>query len=52
MVAVIDRSGSMSGSKIELVKHTLRYLVTQLNSRDRQVLKLTHSLQYMTYSDC
>eukprot|EP01103_Thecamoeba_quadrilineata_P007420 TRINITY_DN172_c2_g1_i1.p1 TRINITY_DN172_c2_g1~~TRINITY_DN172_c2_g1_i1.p1 ORF type:complete len:617 (-),score=139.65 TRINITY_DN172_c2_g1_i1:82-1899(-) len=35
LVAVVDTSGSMSGSKITLVQHTLRFLLTQLSSLDR-----------------
>eukprot|EP00008_Paramoeba_atlantica_P015048 CAMPEP_0201483928 /NCGR_PEP_ID=MMETSP0151_2-20130828/8122_1 /ASSEMBLY_ACC=CAM_ASM_000257 /TAXON_ID=200890 /ORGANISM="Paramoeba atlantica, Strain 621/1 / CCAP 1560/9" /LENGTH=520 /DNA_ID=CAMNT_0047867319 /DNA_START=458 /DNA_END=2020 /DNA_ORIENTATION=+ len=35
IVAVVDRSGSMSGSKIQLVKEALSYLLTQLTSEDR-----------------
>ena len=31
---VIDRSGSMSGSKLTLVKETMQFLLTQLTARD------------------
>lgn len=34
LVAVIDRSGSMEGAKLKLVKDTLNFLVTQLKSSD------------------
>ena len=32
LVAVIDRSGSMSGTKIELVKETLAFVIDQCKS--------------------
>jgi len=35
IVAVVDRSGSMGGQKIELVKETLAYVISQLTSVDR-----------------
>lgn len=35
IVAVIDRSGSMSGGKLDLVKKTLHIVVTQLTPKDR-----------------
>ena len=35
IVCVIDKSGSMSGDKLALLKETLMYLIDQLNSRDR-----------------
>ncbi|RUS12548.1 hypothetical protein BC938DRAFT_478767, partial [Jimgerdemannia flammicorona] len=35
LVMVLDVSGSMSGSKIELLKNTLRYVLTQLSPQDR-----------------
>ena len=40
IVAVIDRSGSMSGGKLDLVKKTLHFVVTQLTAKDR----LSHSV--------
>ena len=38
IVAVIDRSGSMSGGKLDLVKKTLHFVVTQLTPKDRLCL--------------
>lgn len=38
LVAVIDRSGSMGGNKLELVKKTLHFVVSQLTERDRLAL--------------
>ncbi|KAI6649334.1 hypothetical protein LOD99_11700 [Oopsacas minuta] len=38
IVAVIDRSGSMGGGKLELVKKTLHFVVTQLTPKDRLCL--------------
>jgi len=35
LVCVIDHSGSMSGTKIELVKNTFNYLLKYLNVQDR-----------------
>ena len=35
LLVVFDKSGSMSGSKIELVKHTLKFVVSQLKPSDR-----------------
>lgn len=35
IVAVIDKSGSMSGAKIKLVKKTLEFILTQLKKDDR-----------------
>ena len=35
IVAVVDRSGSMSGQKIGLVQQSLSYLLTQIGSDDR-----------------
>lgn len=35
LVAVIDKSGSMSGLKLDLVKKTLQFVLTQLNENDR-----------------
>lgn len=35
LVFVIDRSGSMAGQKLELVKKTLQFVLTQLNEKDR-----------------
>eukprot|EP00118_Oscarella_pearsei_P016618 m.160650 g.160650 ORF g.160650 m.160650 type:complete len:497 (+) comp38777_c0_seq7:74-1564(+) len=35
LVAVIDKSGSMSGEKIKLVKETLHFVVDQLKETDR-----------------
>jgi len=35
VVCSVDRSGSMSGDKMKLVKSTLRFLVSQLTQRDR-----------------
>ena len=38
IVAVIDRSGSMSGGKLDLVKKTLHFVVSQLTPKDRLCL--------------
>jgi len=38
LVCVIDKSGSMSGSKIELVKSTLAFMFEQLKDTDRVAL--------------
>ncbi|KAJ3197612.1 hypothetical protein HDU82_001417 [Entophlyctis luteolus] len=38
IVACIDISGSMQGSKIDSVKDTLKYIISQLGSRDRLCL--------------
>lgn len=38
IVAVIDRSGSMSGEKLKLVKTTLEFVVSQLTAKDRLCL--------------
>jgi len=35
LVAVVDRSASMQGAKLELLKQTLRFVVSQLNDNDR-----------------
>jgi uncharacterized protein YegL len=35
LVCVVDRSGSMRGEKINLVKETLQFVVSQLKSTDR-----------------
>ena len=35
LICVIDKSGSMSGEKINLVRETLDYLLTLLNENDR-----------------
>jgi Mg-chelatase subunit ChlD/ribosomal protein S7 len=35
IVAVVDRSGSMQGEKIALLKQSLQYMLTQLGPRDR-----------------
>eukprot|EP00656_Telonema_subtile_P001231 TRINITY_DN10572_c0_g2_i2.p1 TRINITY_DN10572_c0_g2~~TRINITY_DN10572_c0_g2_i2.p1 ORF type:complete len:551 (+),score=157.79 TRINITY_DN10572_c0_g2_i2:117-1769(+) len=35
VVCSVDRSGSMSGEKLKLVKATLRFLVSQLSSEDK-----------------
>jgi len=35
VVAVIDKSGSMSGAKLNLVKKTLEFVLTQLSDKDR-----------------
>lgn len=34
-ITVIDRSGSMDGNKLKLVKETLNFVITQLKSSDR-----------------
>ena len=38
LICVIDRSGSMSGEKIKLVRETLKYLVSILSPNDRLCL--------------
>ena len=38
IVAVIDRSGSMGGGKLDLVKKTLHFVVSQLTPKDRLCL--------------
>ena len=43
LICVIDRSGSMSGEKIELVKKTLLLLLTLLTEQDRLSLILFDS---------
>ena len=35
MICVIDKSGSMDGEKIELVKDSLKQLLEYLNEKDR-----------------
>ena len=35
LICVIDKSGSMKGEKMFLVKDTLKYLVELLNEKDR-----------------
>jgi hypothetical protein len=35
LVCVVDRSASMSGQKIELLQHTLKFIAKQLNPLDR-----------------
>jgi len=47
IVAVIDRSGSMQGGKLELVKKTLEFVVSQLNEKDRLGL-ITYSSEITT----
>ena len=53
LVAVIDRSGSMSGDKIDLVKETLQFVLTQLTAKDRLCLIIyddeVESLFELTY---
>eukprot|EP00755_Sulcionema_specki_P002225 Sspe_Gene.118285::Locus_111300_Transcript_1_1_Confidence_1.000_Length_516::g.118285::m.118285 len=43
LTAVIDRSGSMDGLKLELVKGTLRFIISELDSTDE--------LGIITYDD-
>lgn len=38
LICVIDRSGSMGGTKIQLVKDTLKLLLELLNEKDRLCL--------------
>jgi len=48
LVAAIDKSGSMNGSKIELVKKTLQYMLTQLTPLDRfSIIRFDHSANVM-----
>ena len=35
IIAVIDRSGSMGGGKLDLVKKTVHFVVSQLTPKDR-----------------
>jgi Mg-chelatase subunit ChlD len=35
LVCVVDQSGSMGGAKMELLKHTLNYIVDQMGILDR-----------------
>ena len=45
IVAVVDRSGSMMGAKLALVKEALCYLVSQLGSEDRlSVVSFDHQV--------
>ena len=46
LICVIDKSGSMSGQKIELVKETLNYLLTLLNENDRLCL-----IEFQSYAN-
>ena len=55
IVAVIDRSGSMGGGKLDLVKKTLHFVVSQLTPKDRLSLvvyddsvDLVFNLTYVT----
>ncbi|WP_411025079.1 VWA domain-containing protein, partial [Salmonella sp. s54836] len=55
IVAVIDRSGSMSGEKLKLVKTTLEFVVSQLTAKDRlclvvydDVVDIVFPLTYVT----
>jgi hypothetical protein len=38
IVAVVDRSGSMSGQRIQIVKHACKFMVKQMRSSDRFAL--------------
>ena len=38
LIVVVDHSGSMSGTKMELVHKTLKYLLTILSEKDRLCL--------------
>merc|ERR1712013_818779 len=48
IVAVMDKSGSMAGAKLELVKKTLEFVLTQLTDKDRLAL-ITYDTQ--VYAD-
>jgi len=46
LVTVIDRSGSMGGNKITLVKETLKFVVRQLKSMDRlSIITYDHMIE-------
>jgi uncharacterized protein YegL len=48
IVAVVDRSGSMTGAKIGLVKEALSYLLTQLKAGDRlSVVSFDHEVYHV-----
>ena len=48
IVAVVDRSGSMSGQKLALVKEALSYLITQLKACDRlSVVAFDHRVSHI-----
>jgi len=44
LICAIDVSGSMEGEKIELVKKTLKYLLSLLNGSDRLCLVSFNSM--------
>ena len=49
IVIVIDKSGSMAGEKLKLVKFTLEFVVTQLNENDRLSLITYDSDVYVDF---
>lgn len=50
IVAVMDKSGSMAGEKLELVKKTMEFVLTQLNDKDRLAL-ITYDTEIYTDFD-
>eukprot|EP00761_Pharyngomonas_kirbyi_P011881 gb/GECH01011907.1/.p1 GENE.gb/GECH01011907.1/~~gb/GECH01011907.1/.p1 ORF type:complete len:529 (+),score=177.35 gb/GECH01011907.1/:1-1587(+) len=55
IVAVVDRSGSMDGEKLNLVKRTLQFMVRELKSQDRLgIVTFDHTVSVnlpLTYQD-
>ncbi|XP_065682362.1 inter-alpha-trypsin inhibitor heavy chain H3-like isoform X1 [Hydra vulgaris] len=49
IVAVIDKSGSMAGEKLSLVKKTLEFVVSQLNEKDRLCLVTYDTKVYLDF---
>ena len=49
LVAVIDKSGSMAGEKLKLVKTTLEFIISQLRSKDRLALVTYDSNVYIDF---
>ncbi|CAF4073033.1 unnamed protein product [Rotaria sordida] len=46
LICVVDQSGSMSGDKIALLKHTLNYIVDQMGSLDRLAIISFHTTAF------
>ncbi|XP_047141988.1 uncharacterized protein sll0103 isoform X1 [Hydra vulgaris] len=49
LVVVIDKSGSMAGEKLALVKKTLEFVVSQLNEKDRLCLITFDTSVYLDF---
>ncbi|XP_065663790.1 uncharacterized protein LOC136085890 [Hydra vulgaris] len=49
LVVVIDKSGSMAGEKLALVKKTLEFVVSQLNEKDRLCLVTFDTNVYLDF---